>query len=298
MGAPASNDHFADPEKMSTAELAEATASSMRRTAETPPAPIDERVGQPARYLLPGEAFPKAGVGDAPFHPSPALDERNVTTIEGYEEFKGDFGMALNALSSANIGLREIDTARQKAAKNQAFTEASRLILVSQFAERTRDQWHGALDKAQQYYSKLANDLDQSLSAPLEAGAVGPLGVEIRAHVKALTDEQRHKFLAEAVKNGDLKTLQSVLGAPGYLSGLAPATVQHFSRLHREATAPAAVRKLALTRKVIAVLERAGPIAYMQTEQAMGGTFQQAARYRSANDDAMKALEFRARGVG
>lgn len=298
MSAPTPTDHFAEPEKLSTAELAEATASSTRRTATTPPAPIDERVGHPARYPLPGDSVAKAGVAEPPFSPSPSLDERNITSIEGFDEFKGDFGQALTAISSAGIGLREIDTARQKAEKNQAFTPATRLILVSQFAEKTRDQWHSSMDKAQQYYAKLANDIDQSLSTPLEASAVGPLGVEIRAHVKGLTDEQRNKFLAEAMKSNDVKTLQSVLGAPAYLSGLAPAMQQHYTRLYREATAPAAVRKLTVTRKVLAVLERAAPIAYLQTEKAMGGTFEQAARCKYANDDAMKALEFRARGVG
>ena len=43
-------DHFTDPETLTTAELAQASASSTRRTATTPPAPIDERVGQVARY--------------------------------------------------------------------------------------------------------------------------------------------------------------------------------------------------------------------------------------------------------
>lgn len=287
-----------DSVPLTTAQLAEATATSSRRKGDTPPAPIDDRVYQPGRYPVPGQTVISGAVTEAPFSPSPALDERNITCIEGYEEFKGDFGLAVNALSSANIGLREIDTARQKAAKNQAFTDASRLILVSQFAEKTRNQWHSSIDKAQQYYTKLADSIDQSLSAPLEASAVGPLAAEIRSHVKGLSDEQRGKFLGEALQARDVKTLQSVLGAPSYLSGLSPATSQHFSRLYREATAPEAVRKLALIRKVVAVLERAGPIAYAQTEKAMGGTFQDAFRYKNANDDAMKALEFRARGVG
>lgn len=296
MGSP--DDHADESVPLTTAQLAEAAATSTRRTADTPPAPIDDRVHQPGRYPLPGQTVVSGAVAEAPFCPSPALDERNITSIEGYEEFKGDFGMALTALSSADVGLREIDTARQKAAKNQAFTEANRLIFVSQFAQKTRDQWHNAIDKAHQHYTKLADSIDQSLSAPLEASAVGPLAGEIRAHVKGLSDEQRGKFIAEALQARDVKTLQSILGAPGYLSGLAPVMTQHFTRLYREATAPEAVRKLALTRKVVGVLERAAPIAYAQTEKAMGGTFQAAGRYKNANDDAMKALEFRARGVG
>jgi len=292
------DNHANESAPLTTAQLAEATASSARRTADTPPAPIDDRVNQPGRYPLPGQTVVIGAVTEAPFSPSPALDERNITCIEGYDEFKGDFGQALAALSSTGIGLREIDTARQKAAKNPAFTDASRLILVSQFAEKTRDQWHRAIDKSQQYLTGLADAIDKSLSTPLEASAAGPLAQEIRAHVKGLSDEQRGKFLAEAMKSGDTKTLQSVLGAPAYLSGLAPPMAQHYTRLYREATSPEAVRKLEVTRKVLAVLERAGPIAYMQTEKAMGGTFQAAGRYKSANDDAMKALEFRTRGVG
>ncbi|MEI2790465.1 MAG: hypothetical protein V9E93_16530 [Steroidobacteraceae bacterium] len=116
--------------------------------------------------------------------------------------------------------------------------------------------------------------------------------------MKALKDEERGKFISEAMKNGDLKAIQSLLGAPPYLSGLTPQIQQHYTRLYREATAPAAVRKLNVTRRVLAVLAKAMPIAYEQTEKAMGGTFPQAARFRSANDDAMKALEFRARGLG
>ena len=287
-----------DSAPLTTAQLAEASATSSRRTAGSPPAPIDDRVHQPGRYPVPGQTVVNGAVTEPPFSPSPALDERNITCIEGYEEFKDDFGLAVSALSSANIGLREIDTARRKAAKNQAFTEASRLILVSQFAAKTRDQWHSSIDKAQQYYVKLADAIDQSLSTPLEASAVGPMAAEIRAHVKGLPDEQRGKFIGEALQARDVKTLQSVLGAPGYLSGLSPPMSQHFTRLYREATAPEAVRKLALIRKVVTVLERAGPIAYAQTEKAMGGTFHDAFRYKNANDDAMKALEFRARGVG
>jgi hypothetical protein len=81
-------DFFTDPATLTTSELARVSASSARRTATTPPAPVDERVGQVARYPQPGESFPKAGVGDASFSPSPSLDERNITSIEGYEEFK------------------------------------------------------------------------------------------------------------------------------------------------------------------------------------------------------------------
>lgn len=295
---PQPDDQFADPQVLTTAELAAAVASSTHRTATTPPAPIDNRTSTPARYPLPGEPVVRAGVGDARFHPSPAVDERVITSIAGYEEFAGDFAAALTAMSEAHLGLREIDTARQKAEKNQSFTPASRLTLVAQFAAKKRDAWHTAIDREHTRLSERANALEASLNAPMEASAAGTLATEIRAHVKLLPTSDRSTFLAEAMQRGDVKSLAAVLGAPAYLSGLEPAMVQHYTRLYREATAPVAVRKLAVTRKVMAVLERAAPIAYAQVEDAMGGTFESAARYKKADDEAHAALKIVTRGVG
>jgi hypothetical protein len=70
---------------------------------------------------------------------------------------------------------------------------------------------------------------DGEAVAALKAGA-GPdaaLLPEVRAHLKALPDAERVRMVERAVRAGDRVVIAAALGAPAYLSGLAPERWAH-----------------------------------------------------------------------
>src|SRR5690606_30504636 len=99
--------------------------------------------------------------------------------------------------------------------------------------------------------------------------ATGTINAEIRAHVKALTAEERMKFISAALREGDTKTLTAVLGAPAYLSGLGSEAARAFLRQYHEARSPETVRRLTATRAAIAMIEKNHLLAVSQMEKAM-----------------------------
>ena len=173
----------------------------------------------------PGESFP-TGRGWRRTVFSFAILWMNGTSLplRGTRNSKAISVRRLTALSSAGIGLREIDRrppeGGRKIKPSHRATRPNPRFKVRR--ENARSMAPPQLTRRSSTTQKLATAIDHSLSAPMEASAVGPLARRVRAYVRSLSNDQRGKFLGEALQSGDIKTLQSVLGAPAYLSGLAP----------------------------------------------------------------------------
>lgn len=213
-----------------------AQLSSGKRNSNTPPAAIDAHTG-PRKAPQPGARVQGGSVGSAPFTPTPSLDPANVKAIEHYAEWEGHLAPALNAFSTAHVGLTEIAKARALAEKNQAWNDYGKLLNVAAFAEKKWEQMNKKFDKARNDLMKAAQSLDESLSTPLveQASAGNSIPSEIRAYVNGLSNEERMKFISAAMKEGDTKTLSACLGAPAYLCGLSSEIEKHFTRQYHDA---------------------------------------------------------------
>lgn len=72
-------------------------------------------------------------------------------------------------------------------------------------------------------------------------GERSSIASEIRAHVKNMNTDERLQFLSHAHETGDIESLRSILGAPGFLSGISENERQIRTRMLHEKQSPEAV---------------------------------------------------------
>ncbi len=239
-----------------------------------------------------GKKIPNATVGEAPFHPSPSLDPGVVRHAAGehWEELRGYLAPAEQAFSLATETLKMIDNARIQVAKDPSKNPHAVLLIVAEAAGKKMDQVSRAFDRARADMTASADALERSLSAPLEAKSSTPISAELRGLVRAMTHEDLRKFIMEALQEGDMDVLTSVLGVNHKLTGLSKEERAHFTRIYRDAVDPAASRRLAATRKGIELLEQRGGIFITGVEKAMGSTWATVQKLRKASSEAERAL--------
>jgi hypothetical protein len=137
----------------------------------------------------------------------------------------------------------------------------------------------------------LAKDVDESLSRPLESTTASALCIEIRAYVRSLKNEERDAFVNNAVKAGDMQVMNSVLGAPSYLSGVSDERKAMWLREYRSKADPVAVGRLDRYRRAIDLIQqRPFQLFESEMEKAQGGKFSDVRRLRGQVDASTKAL--------
>jgi len=234
---------------------------------------------------------PSLGVfNNASFIPTPSLDPGVIKAIDGYAENEGYLAPALNAFSTAHVTLQQIADARAPLMRDTSKTPEQKLLLMATYAEKAQVRIMQAFDKAHQNLNAAANALDKSLSEPLESVTNSSMCQEIRAYVRGLPNGERSKFISEALQRGDMQILNSVLGAPSYLSGVADVQKANWLRQFHEAKNPASVKRLAAYRKAIELLETRSHLVVTQIEKAQGGKHADVRRLRGQVEESDKAL--------
>jgi hypothetical protein len=264
--------------------------SSSTRTERTPPAAID--ANNPRPRVPVGAPLAVGIVKEAPFHPSPSLDERHITGLEHYEQFKSELQPAVSALSVATEALKAVDKAHLQLLKDGSKTDDQKLLVISGPAEKAHQRIYTHFATARETLENAATALEQQLQSPIQQKASnGGLNEEIRRHVKALPPAERLKFLEAALDEGDSDTVTAILGAPHYLTGITKVEHGYYLRKLHELRSPDAVKRLNATRAALAVLERTTPIALSSVEKAMRGTFKRATELRNVANGSQKALD-------
>jgi len=223
------------------------------------------------------------------------LDPRNIDALlpkntKNEPEHADVLASMRAAFESAFTGLQAVGKARTAAQSNDAWTPSQQLLRVGEMADKTVDRVMGSFDKAHKFLTDFIAALDKSLSAPLEGGTRDQLAIEIRDHVKSLPENKRGAFVGEALKKNDLRTLQAVLGAPAFLSGLGESHHTLYIRQYREQSNPAASARLAIARKGLERLEARAGLILREAERAMGGSFAKLKKIRETNSAAEQAL--------
>jgi hypothetical protein len=203
--------------------------------------------------------------------PTPGLDPGNIKTIDGFEEHGGYVQAALTAFDTAFKGIQSVIDARQKVARNASWTPDRQLIEVAALAEKRQDAALKAMDSAIKTLTQGIKSLDESLSKPLQAGTDNSISAEIRAHAKALSNEDRRALIINAMDKGDTKTLNAVLGAPAYLSGLDEVMQAHFTHEWNTKQTPEIAKRVDVMRRALELVNARGPLVLTQIEEAMGG---------------------------
>lgn len=87
-----------------------------------------------------------------------------------------------------------------------------------------------------------------------------------------------------------MKTLQSCLGAPCYLSGLSDIEHKHYTNMFHQKQSPDISAKLEVIRATQEKLKQAHPVILNELEKAVGANRHEIRRLREANSAAAEAL--------
>lgn len=221
-----------------------------------------------------------------------SLHPKNVSAIEGYNEETAPYvAAAVTAFDEAYQGLCAIHEARIAASKNPTLNSAAQLVAVAEFADKRMTRILRAIDSASTSLQRGITGIEEMLNAPLQHKANSAFTVEIRAHVKSLSASERRQFLSEAQHTGDLQTLEAVLGAPGYLSGISNEEKSIRTRIYHSSRAPEQVRRLEVMKAAFDLLGQRGGLVHSGVEKAIGASWAEVNRIRKAKAQADEAFK-------
>jgi hypothetical protein len=220
-----------------------------------------------------------------------SLHPQNILAIKGYNEETAPYvAAAFTAFDEAYQGLCAIHEARIAASKNPTLNSAAQLVAVAEFADKRMTRILRAIDSASTSLQRGITGIEEMLSAPLQQKANSAFTAEIRAHVKSLSASERRKFLSEAQHAGDLQTLEAVLGAPGYLSGISNEEKSIRTRIYHSNRAPEQVRRLEVMKLAFDLLGQRGGLVHSGVEKAIGASWAEVNRIRKAKAQAEEAF--------
>lgn len=224
---------------------------------------------------------------------SPALHPETFTALDGYNDDSAKFiGDAVSAFGAAYHVIGKIHDATDLGKRNGAWTEEQRILAVGKMATVERDKLCRKFDAAYANIKKAADFIDGELSVPLKEKAnIGNLNQEVRSHCKALKREERAALLNEAFEADDTDTLQAVLGAQPFLSGLSAPEHAHYLRRFHETQNPELVQRLTLMRSVLDKIQRDAPLLFKEVDKAVGANPGKVRSIDAANEAALAALK-------
>jgi hypothetical protein len=151
---------------------------------------------------------------------------------------------ARDALAAGYQFIASIHDVKAAAAIDPELTKEAALLRTDDHARAKMERATRAFDSVHKQFTTSINALEIGLSSAVEAKASAMVSGEIRSHFKGLDSKERIAQLEAALERRDETTLSSVLGAPGYLSGLAPELQTVMLRRFNEVRDPVAAKRL------------------------------------------------------
>lgn len=222
---------------------------------------------------------------------SPGLHPDNVKQIDGFDEQTAPYlAPTMTAFSTAYEGVRAVLAAKEAAAANPTWNEAQQIIHTDDFAQKHLTRITKSFDVTRSNLDKAIVALEQQLTTPIESKAAASIAGEIRAYAKNLPSEQRHKFIQQAIDEGDHTTVSALLGAPAYLSGLDANFQQTYVRFWNERSAPEIAQRLKAMKGAKQMIEERAGLVFKELEKAVGAPPHKAAALRKAKTEAEQAF--------
>jgi len=224
---------------------------------------------------------------------SPALDPEVFRAVEGYNDETRPFvDGVVNAFNDVYLTLGKVHDARALWAKNLAVTPENRILIVGKESQKQKDRVLKRLALAERDLRANIEHTEGELSRPLkERAGLGSLNGEVRSFVRSLDRPKREAFMRQALENDDRPTLEAILGAQPFLSGLTPLDHAHYVRAYHTQRNSHLVRRLDLMKRFLDMIERNGPIVHRQFEKAVGAQPNAVAAIHAANERAVAALK-------
>jgi|GEM_PF-502838 len=227
------------------------------------------------------------------------LHMQNVKAIDGFDEEADKYlAPVVTIFDAAYQTIGDIHKARKQAERNPGWTDAQRILQLAKLGEAQQDKLTKKWDSVYQNLTKQIEALESQFSAPMKAAAERPgIANEIRQHMKSLSNEGRLSLLNDAQKRGDVETLQAVLGAPAYLSGMTEEMRAIRTRMYHEAKAPDAAKRLRISQKAAEMMETRSHYIGTEITKAIGADWAKVKRLREAQDAAEQAFIVKDRTV-
>ncbi len=224
---------------------------------------------------------------------SPALDPERFRLMDGYNEDTRMFvDGVVNAYNDIYVTLGKVHDARVNAEGNPAWTPENRILIVGRASQKQKERVLTRLAHAERDLRANIEHTERELSRPLtERAGMGTLNGEVREYVRGLDRPKREAFMREALERDDIPTLEAVLGAQPFLSGLTAIDHEHYVRTYHTRKNPQLVRRLDLMKRFLDEIERNGPIVHAQFEKAVGAKPRVVEAIREANDRAEASLK-------
>lgn len=227
---------------------------------------------------------------------SPALDPETYMAVEGYsEETRGYVDDVVSLFNDIYLTLGKLADARKLADSNQAWPEEQKLLIVGAEANKQKDRLARRLDRTCSDLDSRIAHVEAELLKPVQQGAAaGPLAAEVRAHFKSLDTAERSALIREALDADDTSTIEAVLGAQPFLSGMTAVDRDHFIGLYHAKRQPHLVTRLDLmkrTRDTINSTGANGPTFHRAFDKVVGAKGSVVKAIEAANQRALDALK-------
>lgn len=176
---------------------------------------------------------------------TPALDPETYLAVEGVNDStRGYIDDVVSLMNDCYATLGKLHSAKDAVDSNPAWTAEQKVLMMSAETNKQKDRLAQRLDRTVRDLESRIAHTEQELLKPVQQGAaVGPLASEVRAHFKALDNAQRSKLIREALEANDEPTLQAVLGAQAFLSGMNNIDKEHFIGLYHAKRQPHLVER-------------------------------------------------------
>jgi hypothetical protein len=220
---------------------------------------------------------------------TPSLHPENVKALPDYDsQTEAVLAPTMTAFDEAYQAVIAVHAAREAAKSNPAWTEGQQIIETDNLARRKTEHVTRTFDAVRGNLVKGIAHIEAELSAPISTKAAATVATEIRSFVRDMSTEAKHKFIQEALDNGDEVTVSSLLGAPPYLSGLTADFQKTYTRMWHERTSPDMAKRLRAMVGAKELIERNGPLLFGEMTRAVGAPPHKARALREAKTAAEK----------
>lgn len=226
---------------------------------------------------------------------TPALDPETYLAVSGVNDStRGYINDVVSWANDAYQTLGKLAVAKDLADSNPAWTPEQRVLAVSGEATKQKHRLAQRLDRTVRDLEGRIAHTEAELLKPVQQAAAGPLAKEVRQHFKGLSSAERSKLIGEALAANDEPTLQAVLGAQPFLSGLTAVDRDWFIGQYHTKKQPQLVARLEVMRRVRTLMEQSGangPAFHRAFEKVVGAKPNDVLAISKANQRAVDALK-------
>lgn len=226
---------------------------------------------------------------------TPALDPETYLAVEGVNDStRGYVDDVISTMNDCYATLGRLHLAKDLVDSNPAWTAEQKILTMGAEVTKQKNRLAQKLDRTVRDLESRIAHTEQELLRPVQQAAAGPLAKEVRQHFKGLSNSERSKQIREALEADDEATLQAVLGAQPFLSGLTAVDRDHFIGLYHAKKLPHLVERRDVMIRVRNLLNNSGANGsafHRAFEHVVGAKPDEVLAIEKANQRALDALK-------